>query len=121
MVERVMVMMLHLVRLKFVCQLLDQVDNQLMSVWKNEMLSWVVISEYIYCVVCKQFDIGVDLARDVVNIDEEQRWAQYCSLWFSRGDFYPVWSFSWNFDTLVPIYQKVFDPSVSFSADTIIV
>ena len=58
----------------------------------------------------------------VVNVDEEQQWAQYCSLWYSRGDFYLVWSFSWNLDrTLAPIYQEVFDPSVSFSADVIIV
>ena len=42
-----MVMMLHLVKMKFICQVLDQVDNRLMSVWKDEMSSLVVISEYI--------------------------------------------------------------------------
>ena len=44
-----MVMMLHLVELKLICRVLDQVDNRLMSmmsVSKNEMSSRVVLSEY---------------------------------------------------------------------------
>ena len=46
-IEPVMVTKLHLVKLKFVCQVLDQVNNQWMSVREDEMLSSVVISEYL--------------------------------------------------------------------------
>ena len=43
-----MVTMLHLVRLKFIrLKFICQLDNRLMSVWKDEMSSWVDISEYI--------------------------------------------------------------------------
>ena len=68
---------------------MDQVDNRLMSVWKDEMSPCVVISENYYCIICKEFNIGIDLAC-VVNGDKEQKWAQYCSLWNPGGDVYPV-------------------------------
>ena len=78
----------------------------------------MVISEYIYCIVCKQFDIGVDLARDVVNVDEEQLF-----LVVLVRKLLPslIFLLKLGHTHLVPIYQKVFDTSVSFSADTIIV
>ena len=39
------------------------------------------------------WNFGIDLARDVVNIDEEQQWTQYCSLWYPGGDVHSVLSF----------------------------
>ena len=67
-------------------------------------------------VICKKSYSGFDLLRQVIYVCKEENWAENWALRDAREDWDFIWIYSFNYNCLFSIVQKVFYPFKSVSS-----